>query len=82
MVCILTVALCFLAQLYGSRREARLIQDDMVTLEVDLSDEIKQGMELLEVSKAKKTIMIVMIVVAHCTPRLGRYFIPHTILAP
>ena len=53
MVCILIVALCFLAQLYGSRREARLIQDDMVTLEVDLSDEIKQGMEALEVSKAK-----------------------------
>ncbi|XP_071784060.1 plexin-B-like isoform X1 [Asterias amurensis] len=48
VVCILIVALCFLAQLYGSRREARLIQDDMVTLEVDLSDEIKQAFAELQ----------------------------------
>ncbi|XP_071784063.1 plexin-B-like [Asterias amurensis] len=48
VVCVLIIALCFLAQLYGSKQEAKLIQEDMRSLEEDLSDEIKQAFAELQ----------------------------------
>ena len=43
LVCILFVVFCFVAQVYGAKREARLIVQDMRALESDLSDEVRQG---------------------------------------
>ncbi|XP_071784059.1 plexin-B-like [Asterias amurensis] len=48
LVCILFLVLCFITQLYGSKREAKLIQEDMRALEEDLSDEIKQAFAELQ----------------------------------
>ncbi|XP_022111250.1 plexin-B-like isoform X2 [Acanthaster planci] len=48
LVCILFVAFCFVAQVYGAKREARLILQDMRALERDLADEVRQAFAELQ----------------------------------
>ncbi|XP_038061900.1 plexin-B-like [Patiria miniata] len=48
LVCILFVVICFGAQVYGAKREARLIVEDMRALEADLADEVRQAFAELQ----------------------------------
>ncbi|XP_022105398.1 plexin-B-like isoform X2 [Acanthaster planci] len=48
LVCILFVVFCFVAQVYGAKREARLIVQDMRALEKDLADEVRQAFAELQ----------------------------------
>ncbi|XP_038061896.1 plexin-B-like [Patiria miniata] len=48
LVCILFVVICFGAQVYGAKREAKLIVEDMRALEADLADEVKAAFAELQ----------------------------------
>ncbi|XP_038061899.1 plexin-B-like [Patiria miniata] len=48
LVCILFVVICFGAQVYGAKREARLILEDMRAMEADLADEVRQAFAELQ----------------------------------
>ncbi|XP_022111248.1 plexin-B1-like [Acanthaster planci] len=48
LACILFVAFCFVAKVYGAKREARLILQDMRALEKDLADEVRQAFAELQ----------------------------------